>query len=79
LRERGLLRIELQARDEDASLLRAVAAALADPARAAEARATLRTRFAPPPRRGLKEILAAAPLDGVDLDRSRDTGRAIDL
>ena len=79
LRERGLLRIELQARGEDASLLRAVAAALADPQRAAEARATLRARFAPPPDRSLKELLAAAPLDGVDLDRSRDTGRAIDL
>jgi hypothetical protein len=27
----------------------------------------------------LKALLAAAPLEGVDLDRSRDVGRTIDL
>jgi hypothetical protein len=28
---------------------------------------------------GLKALLAAAPLEGVDLDRSRDVGRKIDV
>jgi hypothetical protein len=56
-----------------------VAAALADPGRAAEARALLRGRFAPTPARSLKDLLAAAPLEGVDLDRSRDAGRAVEL
>lgn len=79
LRGRGLQRLELQVRGEDAPLLRAVAAALADPGKAAEARALLRGRFAPPPVRSLKDLLASAPLDGVDLVRSRDTGRAVDL
>jgi hypothetical protein len=31
------------------------------------------------PRLGLKALLASAPLDGIDLDRSRDLGREIDL
>ena len=79
LRNRGLQRVEVQVHGEDAPLLRAVAAALADPERAAEARAVLRARFAPAPARSLKKLIAAAPLEGLDLDRSRDTGRAVDL
>ena len=79
LRSRGLQRVEVQVRGEDAPLIRAVAAALADPERAAEARALLRGRFAPAPTRSLKDLLAAAPLDGVDLDRSRDICRPVDL
>jgi hypothetical protein len=79
LRGRGLRRLEVQVRGEDAPLLRAVAAALADPGRAAETRALLRGRFAPSPARSLKALLEAAPLEGVELERSRDTGRIIDL
>jgi hypothetical protein len=79
LRSRGLQRVEVRVRREDAPLVRAVAAALADPERGAEARALLRGRFAPAPARSLKEVLASAPLDGIELDRSRDTGRAVDL
>jgi hypothetical protein len=79
LRSRGLQRVEVQVRGEDAPLVRAVAAALADPGRAAEARALLRGRFAPEPTRSLKELLAAAPLEGVEIERSRDTGRAVEL
>ncbi len=79
LRGRGLLRVEVQVRGEDAPLVRAVAAALADPGRAAEARALLRGRFAPAPSRSLKDLLASAPLEGVDLDRPRDAGRAVEL
>jgi hypothetical protein len=79
LRGRGLRRVEVQVRGEDAPLVRAVAAALADPERAAEARALLRGRFAPASARSLKDLLASAPLDGVDLERSRDTGRAVEL
>jgi hypothetical protein len=79
LRSRGLQRVEVQVREEDAPLVRAVAAALADPGRAAEARALLRGRFAPAPARSLKDLLASAPLEGVTLDRPRDAGRAVDL
>ena len=79
LRDRGLQRLEVQVRGEDAALARTVAAALADPERAAEARALLRGRFAPAPTRSLKGLLASAPLDGVDFERSPDAERAIDL
>lgn len=79
LKSRGLRRVEMQVRAEDAPLLRAVAAALADPARAPEARALLRDRFGLAPGASLKALLEAAPLDGVELDRARDTGRPVDL
>ena len=79
LRSRGLQRVEVQVRGEDAPLVRAVAAALADPDHAGETRALLRRRFRPEPTRSLKDLLAAAPLDDIDLTRPRDTGRAIDL
>lgn len=71
----GYVRVEVQVRKEDAGLVRAVATALGDPAREAEARAVLRDRFARPRPGGLKALLAAVPLDGIDLDRPRDLGR----
>jgi hypothetical protein len=79
LRSRGLQRVEVQVRGDDAPLVRAVAAALADPERAAETRALLRGRFAPTPTRSLKDLLASAPLEGIELERSHDTGRVVDL
>jgi hypothetical protein len=69
----------VQVRREDVPLIRAVAAALVSPDQATEARALLRRRFGPEQTGSLKDLLAAAPLDDVDLARSRDTGRAIDL
>jgi hypothetical protein len=39
----------------------------------------LQARFAETPARSLKELLAAAPLDGINLERVHDTGRAVDL
>lgn len=76
-RARGLRRLELQVPASDAPLLRAVAAALADPVRAEAARNLLRDRFAPAP--SLKALLAAAPLDDLPLERSPDTGRPVEL
>ena len=79
LRNRGLQRLEVQVRGEDAPLVRAIAAALADPGQAAEARALLLRRFAPDPTRSLKDLIASAPLDGIDLDQPRVMGRAVEL
>ncbi|MGH6889875.1 MAG: hypothetical protein ACREHF_11895 [Rhizomicrobium sp.] len=75
----GLVRVEVNVRREDASLVRRVASALSDPLRQADARLLLRRRFVEPPRVSLKALLASAPLDGIDLDRSRDPGRDVDL
>jgi hypothetical protein len=80
MKRRGLVRLELQVRKEDAPLVRRVAKALGDPAQADSARSLLRGRFGDPEARGLKALLAAAPLEGIDLERDRsDTGRSVDL
>jgi hypothetical protein len=75
LKRRGIVRVEVHVRRDDAAFVRGVAEALADPARQAEARALLRERFAADKMRGLKTFLAAAPLEGIDLTRDRDLGR----
>ncbi|MCY4214379.1 MAG: hypothetical protein OXF68_12225 [Gammaproteobacteria bacterium] len=71
----GFVRLEIQVRKEDAALVRNVATALVDPERETEARAVLRERMAPPRPRGLKALLASAPLEGIDLERPRDFWR----
>jgi hypothetical protein len=79
-REReGFVRVEVTVRKEDASLVRNVVSALADPSRQAEARKLLRQRFIEPAKPGLKALLASAPLDGIDLERDPDAGRDVDL
>lgn len=79
MRKKGMVRVEIQARKDDVSLLRRIAGALADPVRETEARRFLLDHFDDPQPGGLKVLLAAAPLDGIDLERSRDTGRSVDL
>ena len=78
-KRQGLVRVEVQVRKEDAPLLRSIAGALADPARAGETRMLLQQRFGRPTGKSLKALLAGAPLDGIDLDRSADPGREVAL
>jgi hypothetical protein len=78
LKRRGIVRVEVHVRKNDADLLRDVARALSDPAREVEAR-LLRERFGASKAGGLKALLAAAPLEGIDLTRERDLGRDIVL
>ena len=79
MERRGFVRVEVNVRKEDAGLVRQVAAALSDPARQTETRQLLRRRFAQPSPVSLKALLASAPLDGIDLERSQDLGRDVDL
>ncbi|MGZ9059749.1 MAG: hypothetical protein ACXW3M_11465 [Rhodoplanes sp.] len=79
LKRRGVVRVEVHVRKDDAALVRGVAEALSDPAREAEARALLRERFGASKAKGLKALLAAAPLEGIDLTRERDLGRDVVL
>jgi hypothetical protein len=79
LKRRGVVRVEVHVRKDDAALIRGVARALHDPRRADETRAVLRARFAAEGAQGLKALLAAAPLEGIDLTRNRDSGRLVDL
>ena len=71
----GFVRVEVQVRKEDASLVRDVARALVDPERETETRAILREKIAAPRSGRLKALLASAPLEGIDLERSRNLGR----
>ena len=77
---RGVTRVELQTPREDAPLLREIARVLrGDPEQAARVRAQLARAIHPEPGPGLKQLLAAAPLEGIELTRQRDAGREIDL
>lgn len=77
LKRQGVVRLEVNVRKDDAPLVRGVVEALGDPEREAEARALLRERFVKPT--GFKALLAAAPLEGIDLTRGRDSGRDFEL
>lgn len=79
LRRRGVVRLEVHVRKDDAALVRGVVEALNDPKREAEARILLRERFGGGKAAGLKALLAAAPLEGIELTRPRDVSRDIDL
>ena len=74
-----MVRVEVQVREKDAELVRRVAGALNDPITGSESRAVLVSKFGSLPARGLKALLAAAPLEGIDLDRRPDMGRDLDL
>ena len=78
-KRQGIVRLEVHVRKDDAALIRGVANALSDPAREVDARALLRERFAAVKGKSLKALLAAAPLEGIDLTRRRDLGRDIKL
>jgi len=70
MERRGFVRVEVNVRKDDAGLVRGVAAALSDPSRQVEARRLLQQRFGEPPKVSLKALLASAPLEGIDIDRS---------
>jgi hypothetical protein len=79
LKRRGVVRLKIHVRKEDAPLVRSVVTALSDPSRESETRAMLRERFGGSKATGLKALLVSAPLEGVDLSRPRDFGRDVEL
>ena len=79
LKQQGMTRLEVHVRKDDASLVRDVVRALSSPAQEQEARALLREHFGSGQAEGLKALLAAAPLEGINLSRERDLGRDVDL
>ena len=78
LKRGGWVRCEVKVRRDDVELIRTVATALRDPDRHAATRALLRDRLGAPRPRGFKELLASCPVD-LDIDRSRDFGRDIEI
>ena len=79
LKKLGMVRLEVHVNKSDAKLVREVVSALADPNSEAEMRALLRQRFGADQSGGLKALLAGAPLEGIDLTRSGDFGRTVEL
>ena len=71
-------RLELQATEEDASLLRKLAKILRDGDQESDlVRMRLRAMVTQPAM--AKELLVAAPLEGIRITRSRDSGRIVEL
>ena len=79
LKQQGMARLEVNVRKDDATLVRNVVRALSSPEQEQTARALLREHFGSRPAEGLKALLAAAPLEGIDFSRERDLGRDVDL
>lgn len=78
LKRKGLSRLEVRVREEDAPLIRQVAEALADPKRVRSAREALQ-RAIQQKQTNFKEFLASGPLGDIDLEREQDFGRDVDL
>lgn len=78
LKRQGMARVEVNVRKDDAMLVRNMVRALSSPEQEQAARALLREHFGGKPAGGLKALLAAAPLEGLDLSRERDFGRDVD-
>jgi hypothetical protein len=79
LKQQGMVRLEVHVRKGDAALVRNVIRALANPDQEQATRTLLREHFGSRPAEGLKALLAAAPLEGIDLGRTHDFGRKVDL
>lgn len=82
--ERGMARFEVLGLDADRDLIRSLARRLAENGSdAARIRATVSRSMAgePPRKGGILDALRRSPLVGADLDlaRSRETGRKVDL
>lgn len=79
-RRKGIIRVEVQTPENDAPLIRQLAKVLREnSAKAADLRKHLRAIVGAAEQRGLKDLLASAPLDGIDLSRRDDRPRDVDL
>lgn len=79
-RKKGMARMEINLPEKDRELLRKTAANLRAGGKIAEqTRAALNSLINPYEGMGFKTLLESAPLEGVDLERSAETGRDIEL
>ncbi|MGQ0555622.1 MAG: hypothetical protein ACT4PN_06730 [Nitrospiraceae bacterium] len=77
---RRLMRVEVEIPTEDAELIRRAARSLrGKTATAAQLRVQLLSLLGAGKEPGLKALLAAAPLEDIDLTRSQDHERLVDL
>ena len=78
-KRQGIERLEVQVQKSDVKLVRNIVDALGNPESSEETRSLLHERYSGDQSIGLKALIAAAPLDGVDLSRDIDHGRDIEL
>lgn len=79
LQQSGEVRLEVRVRKTDAALVRRVVAALSDPTREEHTRAALKNCLVTAEPVDLKALLASAPLDDLDLVRTKDLGRSVEF
>ena len=79
LKASGLVRLEVQATETDAQLIKCLAKVLRNGKQAESVRTTLQKLLAEQEKPSLKALLAAAPLEDIELDRPRDFGRTVEL
>ena len=79
LKQQGMARLEVNVRKDDATLVRNVVRTLSNSEQEQTTRALLREHFGSGRAEGLKALLAAAPLEGINLSRERDFDRDVDL
>ena len=80
LKEKGIARVEVNVPENDKSLIKAIAAKLRNTHQESEEfRHSLLNALASPRPMNFKELLECAPLDGVDLERSREGWREIEF
>jgi hypothetical protein len=79
LKRRGVIRLEVHVRKDDAALVRGVMKALADPGAGRRSPRLAARALWSRQAEGLKALLASAPLEGIDLGRDRDFGRDVRL
>lgn len=80
LKRKGIVRVEVQAPEGDAPLIRRLARVLRENAEAAaDIRAQLQDLAVSDEQPSFKALLASAPLDDIDLTRARDFPRDPDL
>ena len=78
--KRGIVRMEISVPESDRELLRQTAANLRAGGKIAEqTRAALTSVTNPFAGMGLKELLEAMPIEELELERSKETGRDIEL
>jgi hypothetical protein len=80
LKQRGLVRVEVRVSATDADLIRRTAHSLrGEPREATRLRAQLLRLVGVASPLSLKELLAVAPLEGIELARDQDQGRDVEL
>jgi hypothetical protein len=79
-KERGIIRVEVSVPDADRELIRQTAANLRAGGDIAElTRTAMRSVINPYAGMNFKQLLEAAPIEGLEFERSKETARDIDL